>query len=473
MFATVDDLPEQRMDGSILYIDNGKEMTWIPTHPYPMRQLLSDNIRTYIIPTNNCDHLIASIINQLSEYYKSGLTPVNPKYPFELLPWCHKLHITALKIHICWKCCTQLLINIEKFTEISFNGFQIHSKSIKTHLKLFASTRIIENKCAIGIQFPYNNYSLLTFRFIYNVERYWKKIFDQLYQSIMDKNLDKTKIFYYLDHFEYFLCSIKYIKLRHIEYILNTWNFPHCFDNLWTNYATKFKQIHCDHDDDTLHRIEKAWSLFEKTPLRNIAKSGNRQVLQNITGITRGSAVCISTIYGKTLRYARKYRSTVCKTAKQKCHKSVSFCLFGSKPYHQVKKEVTKIIIVLLNIKSNIHKCDVIKVVKRLKKNGNKDATFQRLMENVYLPLSGVKEQDLNLVVKYRLMMCFSIWGSKDLDYSKITSDRNCNYCYAIKSKMMICQRCKVVYYCNKKCQKRDWKYHNHKLLCIKAHGEQ
>ena len=31
---------------------------------------------------------------------------------------------------------------------------------------------------------------------------------------------------------------------------------------------------------------------------------------------------------------------------------------------------------------------------------------------------------------------------------------------------LIICKKCKLVYYCSKRCQKCDWNKYNHKLVC-------
>lgn len=34
------------------------------------------------------------------------------------------------------------------------------------------------------------------------------------------------------------------------------------------------------------------------------------------------------------------------------------------------------------------------------------------------------------------------------------------------KWKLYMCKRCRMVYYCSRKCQKADWKHHNHRIIC-------
>jgi len=52
------------------------------------------------------------------------------------------------------------------------------------------------------------------------------------------------------------------------------------------------------------------------------------------------------------------------------------------------------------------------------------------------------------------------------LEWENKQGDRICQQCHRIAAGLLRCSRCGDVYYCNRACQKRDWK--KHKLLCSK-----
>ena len=51
--------------------------------------------------------------------------------------------------------------------------------------------------------------------------------------------------------------------------------------------------------------------------------------------------------------------------------------------------------------------------------------------------------------------------------WKNCTCIKFCNYCKNNSIKLKKCKQCNKVYYCSKLCQKRDWKFGNHKLNCL------
>ena len=52
--------------------------------------------------------------------------------------------------------------------------------------------------------------------------------------------------------------------------------------------------------------------------------------------------------------------------------------------------------------------------------------------------------------------------------WNNVVLMKECNSCHVTTKKLKKCKKCKIVYYCSKLCQKRDWNEGNHRLHCMR-----
>jgi hypothetical protein len=78
------------------------------------------------------------------------------------------------------------------------------------------------------------------------------------------------------------------------------------------------------------------------------------------------------------------------------------------------------------------------------------------------------KNNELIHTPKFKCLCNVCLKKSPDNDNNNNNNSNKCNYCSKYENNLSRCSICKSVYYCNRECQKNDWKIHKENCNVIK-----
>eukprot|EP01084_Bolivina_argentea_P241371 405229_1 len=311
-----------------------------------------------------------------------------------------------------------------------FIGILHNINEIKYSICEFCALKLIVNVCKfiavnlngfqlsccntpiIGITVITEYHISVSYRLLYIVKDFWIKVFDQINDCLLC-DMASEGVYFQTLNFSYFMRSVSFLKYKHIKYILKTWDFPHCFETFWNHYWIFVNKVR-KHMNVSMN---KAWKLMD-----NLTDNYGL-IIKELGYELRWSIVVFCFIYERICYYAIKYKCN-------HCNKAVN----DSK---HILESKTRDVISIIN-----QCCDYRNVEPKRKYD---------LMRQLLIECESDEPDRFNTKVKELFL------------HSQI-----CGYCYKSKVNLKICKGCRIVSYCNKSCQKRDWNMNNHRLLCKK-----
>ena len=368
----------------------------VPLHRH--RQYLRHNVFAFIKP-ERCIHHIKFVIRMLS------ISTFDPVEQGKKLWGC-----STSMLCLCVQCAMKLVVNLDELIEITFNGFTLHSGHSKPIKLLLESEKLHYIDC---------KYPSLTFRFIFSIKRYWKKVLDQIHACLADARILDKDPHLFQHHLEFLLASVGHLKAEHVEYMLDTWKHRHCFVLL-----------------------DKLYQQFRKNPTLGKKLMGKvsqdlsepMSFLSDVSWVFTALPSFIIDIDGKQQKdRSEEYMAKFFKAQSKVCEADQQDPFGVDLTYH--------LFLLCSKVRSYAMR-------------------LQRKLPRRPLGLKSMSSSDRKQFIER--MKWVKSYGRPALE---------CGYCKAMRWSLKLCKNCKLVQYCNKQCQKRDWTLNRHKLLCRSTNG--